>query len=145
MKKELSTSINIQATPEKVWAILTDFKHYPEWNPFIKKIEGDLQLSKKIRARIEPPQANGMTFTPKITRLEPKKGFSWLGHLIIPGLFDGEHSFELIENNDGSTTFVQSEKFAGILIPFFKKMLEDNTKRGFESMNLKIKERAEQR
>lgn len=66
-----------------------------------------------------------------------------MGHLIIPGLFDGEHIFELIDNGDGTTTFVQRELFGGILIPFFKKMLDVNTKQGFELMNKALKEQVE--
>jgi hypothetical protein len=41
------------------------------------------------------------------------------------------------------TTFKQSEIFKGILVPFFKKMIENNTKKGFEAMNQKLKELAE--
>jgi hypothetical protein len=47
-------------------------------------------------------------------------------------------------NGDGTTTFKQSENFKGILVPFFKKSLDNNTKKGFEEMNRKLKELAEQ-
>jgi hypothetical protein len=49
----------------------------------------------------------------------------------------------LIDNLDGTTTFIQSEKFGGILLPLFKKMLDVNTKEGFESMNKALKDRVE--
>jgi len=62
---------------------------------------------------------------------------------LFPGLFDGEHKFELIDNNNGTTTFVQSEKFTGILVPLFRKMLDVNTRNGFSLMNEKLKELAE--
>jgi hypothetical protein len=58
-------------------------------------------------------------------------------------LFDGAHKFELIKNADGSTTLIQSEKFKGILVPLFKKMLDVNTVNGFNAMNKKLKELAE--
>ena len=67
----------------------------------------------------------------------------WRGRLVLPGLFDGEHIFELVDNRNGTTTFVQREKFTGILVSFLTKMLDDNTRRGFEQMNLKLKERCE--
>ena len=53
-------------------------------------------------------------------------------------------SFELIDNKNGTTTFIQSEKFKGILVPLFKKMLDYNTVNGFNAMNKKLKELAEQ-
>ncbi len=145
MAKEIKTEILIHATPEKVWSILTNFENYPNWNPFIKSIEGDVRVGNKITARIEPPEAKGMTFKPKILTLETNKELSWLGHFVFAGLFDGEHKFELIDNGNGTTTFKQSENFKGILVPLFKELLETNTKKGFEEMNRKLKELAEQK
>jgi hypothetical protein len=33
MAHELTTDIEIAATPERIRAILTDFATYPQWNP----------------------------------------------------------------------------------------------------------------
>lgn len=145
MAKEIKTEILIHASPEVVWAILTNFDDYPNWNHFIKSIKGEAKVGKKITARIEPPGAKGMTFKPKILVFNQNKELRWVGHLLFAGLFDGEHKFELIDNKNGSTTFIQSEKFKGILVPMFKKMLEINTKKGFEEMNEKLKQLAEKR
>ena len=139
MAKEIKTEIIINATTEKVWAILTDFENYPNWNPFIKYIKGEVKVGNKIIARIEPPKAKGMIFKPRILIFDKNKEIRWIGHLLFPGLFDGEHKFELIDNGNGTTTFIQSEKFKGILVPLFKKKLENNTKKGFEEMNIKLK------
>lgn len=144
MTKEIKTEISINATPEKVWSILTDFDKYPNWNPFIKSLTGNVAVGNKITARLEPPEANGMTFKPVVLAFEKNKELRWVGHLLFPGLFDGEHKFELNDNRNGTTTFKQSEKFSGILVPLFKKMLDNNTKKGFEEMNKKLKELAEQ-
>lgn len=143
MAKEIKTEIHIQASPEKVWKILTNFNEYPNWNPFIKSIKDEAIVGKKITARIEPPEAKGMTFTPKVLVFNQDQEFKWVGHFLIPGLFDGEHKFELIKNQDGSTTLIQSEKFGGILVPLFKTMIENNTLNGFKQMNQKLKELAE--
>lgn len=145
MAKEIKTEILINATPEKVWSILTNFDNYPNWNPFIKSIKGDVKVGNKITVRIEPPEAKGMTFNPKILAFETNKELRWLGHLLFAGLFDGEHKFELIDNGNETTTFKQSEKFNGLLVPLFKKQLDTNTKNGFAAMNMKLKELAEQK
>ncbi len=139
----LETRIEMNASPQKVWAILTDFKNYPHWNPFIKSIEGEMVLGKKFNVRIEPPEAQGMSFTPVLLAFEPNKEFRWKGKLFVKGLFDGEHQFKLIKNTDGSTTLIHSEKFSGILVPLFSKMIDVNTRKGFELMNEKLKELAE--
>lgn len=143
MALEIKTEIVINATPGKIWGILTDFDDYPNWNPFIKSITGEVTVNEKITARIEPPKGNAMTFKPKVLTMVENSELSWLGHLLFPGLFDGEHRFELIENENGTTTFVQSERFRGVLVPLFKQQLNNNTKNGFIEMNEKLKELAE--
>lgn len=144
MAREITTSIIINAPAEKVWTILTDFNNYPNWNPFIKSIKGNVEKGNRISVQITPPGGKEMGFTPKVLAFDKHKEFRWLGHLFIPGIFDGEHKFQLIQNEDGTTRFIHSEKFRGILVPFLKKMLQTSTKKGFEFMNEKIKEMAEQ-
>lgn len=103
-------------------------------DPFIKFIKGEIKVGNKITLTIAPPEAKAMTFKPKIITYEKNKKLSWLGQLLFAGIFDGEHKFELIDNGDGTTIFKQSEKFKGILVLFFKKQLDNNTKKGFEEM-----------
>ena len=141
--KEIKTDIIINATPDKVWKVLTNFGDYPNWNPFLKWLRGNVKTNSKIQVRIEPPGARSMTFKPNVLKFDANKSFRWLGHMIVPGLFDGEHIFELTDNGNGTTTFVQREQFNGILIPLFTKMLDVNTRQGFELMNKALKERVE--
>jgi len=144
MAKQIKTEIVIHATPEKVWSILTNFDNYPKWNPFIKSVKGEVKVGNKITVRIEPPGSKGMTFKPKVLTFETNKELKWLGRLLFAGIFDGVHEFELVDNGNGTTTFRQSEIFKGIFVPLFKKQLDNNTRKGFEEMNKKLKEIAEQ-
>jgi hypothetical protein len=139
----VSTHIVINATPDKIWTILTNFKNYPDWNPFITSLTGNFEVGKKITVRIEPPEASVNIFKPTVTAFEPNKKISWRGVLLIRGVFDGEHTFEISDNHNGTATLIQSELFAGILVPVFKKTLGNNIRRGFEAMNKKLKELAE--
>jgi hypothetical protein len=145
MTKEIKTEILIHATPKRVWAILTDFDNYKNWNPFITSVEGNVAAGTTITARLELPGARAMTIRPKVLAVKPDTELRWLGHLLVPGLFDGEHTFELIDNGNGTTLFQQTEKFNGILVPFFKKMIEINTTDGFNLMNRNLKRLAEQK
>jgi len=38
----------VDSTPEKIWSVLTNFKEYNNWNPFMIKIIGDAKLGSKI-------------------------------------------------------------------------------------------------
>ena len=141
----IETDTLINATPDKVWDVLTDFKSYPAWNPFIKEVKGTLEVGSKITVTIMQSGDKGTTFKPKVLTCIPNKELSWLGRLLLPNIFDGKHKFELVDNHNGTTTFKQSEDFTGLLVPFFKKQLENNTAPGFEGMNKKLKELAEKR
>ncbi len=137
-KKEISTQIIINASPEKVWTVLTDFDTYSDWNPFIKSIKGNVNVGNKINILID-----GMKFKPEVLVYESNQEFKWIGNLLVKGLFDGEHRFQLIDNGDGTTTFIQSEKFNGILVNMLSKKLDNETIPGFEAMNLALKNRVE--
>jgi hypothetical protein len=141
--KQLHTEIEIDASAKRVWELLTDFASYPEWNPFIRSIGGQPAPGERLRARLEPPGGQAMTFKPKVLTAEPDRELRWLGHLLVPGLFDGEHSFTIQPLEDDRVRFVQREAFRGLLVPLFVGSLESNTRRGFEEMNRALKGRAE--
>src|SRR3954463_1293503 len=86
------------------------------------------------------PGGKPMTFTPRVTHVEPGRRLAWLGRLGIPGLFDGAHSFTLEPLDDSHTRLVQSESFTGILVWFSGGLLK-KTEAGFQAMNDALKER----
>ena len=144
MKNSISTEILIKASPEKVWNLLCDFKNYPTWNPFILSIEGELIKGNFLRVKLKPEGSSGMVFRPEVLEIEPNRLFCWKGKLGVKGVFDGEHRFEMKATSQGHTVFIQSEKFSGLLVPFFRKMIHGPTKRSFEAMNTKLKLLAEE-
>ena len=81
-----------------------------------------------------------MSFEPFCLSFNKNVEFSWLGKLVMKGVFDGKHSFELIEVNKGETKFIHREEFKGMLVPLFWKNLDVNTRWSFEMMNDKLKE-----
>jgi len=141
--KQLHTQIEIDAPAKRVWEVLTDFASYPQWNPFIRHIRGRLAAGERLRARLAPPGGRAMTFKPKVLTAAPERELRWVGHLLLPGLFDGEHSFLIETLEENRVRFVQREAFDGLLVPLFSRSLESNTQRGFEQMNQALKERAE--
>jgi len=140
--KEIQAQIDITASAETVWNVLMDFEQYPGWNPFIKSIQGEQKVGSQITVFLQPPGDKGMTFKPKVTVVNPKKEFRWLGKLWGGFFFDGEHYFLLQDMGNGSTRFVHGEKFTGILVGIMSSMLK-NTRNGFEAMNKALKEKSE--
>jgi hypothetical protein len=76
-----------------------------------------------------------------VIAVDGERRLSWRGSLPIPGLFTGEHSFELRDDGDGSHFY---ETFSGLLVPFVGGVL-DATEQGFRNMNDALKARAEGR
>jgi hypothetical protein len=140
--KILETEIQISASPEKVWAILTDLQKYSEWNPFIKKAQGRTEIGEKLEVSIAPPDGKEMIFKPTVKSIIVNKEFSWLGRFLFPGIFDGEHIF-IIEPKDDGCLLIQKENFSGLLVPLLWNGLDKDTRAGFELMNKSLKERAE--
>jgi hypothetical protein len=75
MQHEIITTISISASPERVWEVLMDFARYPEWNPFVRSIEGSPTEGSVLQVRIEPPGGKAMTFRPVVLRRSEGREF----------------------------------------------------------------------
>jgi hypothetical protein len=84
-----------------------------------------------------------MTFRPTVLMARPNQELRWRGRLLLPGIFDGEHYFQIVPITPARVRFIQGEKFSGILVAFAKSSLEGGTKAGFVAMNQALKTRAE--
>ena len=116
---ELYTEIHINAPPERIWRILTDFASYPQWNPFVRRARGKPEKGEQLEVYLQPEGAGGMTFQPRVLTAEPGRELRWRGHLLIPGLFDGEHIFIIEPLVAGDVRFIQREIVTGLLFPLF--------------------------
>ena len=143
MSRLLHTETVIAAPAEGVWSILADFAAYPNWNPFIPRISGDLEVGAELVVELAPPGGRAMTIRPTVREVQPGRILRWLGRLGLPGLFDGEHSFQIEPLGEGQVRFVQSERFSGVLVPLVMKFIGASTQQGFEAMNQALKERSE--
>ena len=66
-----TATANINASAETIWAILTDAKRYPEWDPWADKIEGTIAPGETIKAfsKLSP----GRAFPAKVTGFDVGK------------------------------------------------------------------------
>lgn len=141
MRHEITTFIDIPASAERIWNVLMDFPRFPEWNPFIRFIEGPQSTGAALKVTIHPPGATKMNFRPLVLEHAVNREFRWKGVMFIRGLLDGEHYFKLAPNGDASTRFTQGEVFDGILVRLLRGTLDGGTRAGFEAMNLALKQR----
>jgi len=139
--KKIETDIIINASEKTVWNILTDFQLFSAWNPFIKKIEGNLEKGQTLKTTLI---LNGKEnhFTPTVTSLEEGKHFEWLGTLPL-NMFNGRHYFKLEKIDAHKTRLIHGETFTGWAHSLILLLVGKNTKLGFEAMNGALKKRAE--
>jgi hypothetical protein len=140
--KQLEASIEIDAPAERVWDVLSDLSRYQEWNPFMTRVEGEFVEGTKLAIKFEPPGGRQMQFKPTVLEVEPSRSVRWLGRLILPGLFDGEHTLAVEPAGESAALFTQHERFSGMLTAFSGKLF-DRTQAGFEAMNEALKRRCE--
>ncbi len=143
MHHELRTEVEIAAPMDDVWRMLTDLAAYRDWNPFIISAEGWAEVGQRLTNRIRPPGGRAITFKPTVTVVEPAATLEWLGHLGLPGIFDGRHRFDLAPSADGGTVVIHSEQFDGVLVRLMRSSLDKGTMAGLVAMNRALKARAE--
>lgn len=137
----ISESVDIAASPRQVWSVLANLDAYQDWNPFIQSASGQLTVGSTLTLRLVPAQGRPLTFRPKVLAAQPGVLLCWIGRLVMPGIFDGTHQFELQELGE-FTRVVQSETFRGVLVPFTGRTITA-TKGDFRALNQALKTRVE--
>ncbi len=137
--REYRVTTTIEASPETIWAILTNAAGYPEWDPGVERIEGQIAPGEKITAftKLSP----GRAFPVKVTEFVPGRKMTWTGGMPL-GLFKGERTFSLTPQSNGTTIFTVHELFSGPLLPLFGRTIPDLTPT-FEQFAAGLKNRAE--
>jgi hypothetical protein len=143
MSRRIFTFIEIDSTPERVWEVLTDFDSYSEWNPFIRSISGPLREGARLEVYLSLGNGKPYRFTPRVTLIEEGRKLAWFGRTIVPRLFDGEHWFEVLPDNQGQCRFLHGELMTGLLSAPLWQLIGDKIERRFVEMNRAIKLRSE--
>lgn len=135
----LTASIEIEASPDEVWRVLTDLPAYPQWNPFLTSTRvtsegGRLEEGATLR-NVMHDRTGDTVFTPEVLTLEAGRELRWLGKMGPGWIADGEHRFLIEEIGGGRVRLTQSESFTGVAVPFFEGKLRDDTLPQFHAMN----------
>jgi hypothetical protein len=130
----LHTTVEIDATPQEVWAVLADLPAYGQWNPFIVSSAGELTPGATMTNTMRDATGES-TFTPTVLTADPGRELRWLGQVGPGGIFSGEHRFVIEEAGPGRVRLTQAEDFSGVLVPFFRGRLHDATLPQFHAMN----------
>jgi hypothetical protein len=131
----------IDASPDTIWAILTDAPAYAAWDSGVERIEGAIAPGETVKVHSE---ANpGRAFPVKVTDYQPGRAMTWSGGMPL-GLFRGVRTFALSPHDGGSTRFHMREEYTGPLLPLMWRSMPDLGP-SFQQFARGLKARAEER
>jgi len=142
MPYEITTEIVINATPARVWDVLTDFPQYPDWNPFVLEVQGAVREDATIRYRFEMPRGVRIWTAATVPIFEPERELRFSAHLLKPAVFRGDHYFVIRPTGRG-VTFHHGEVISGLLFPAIRLILQNYGRPQFQALNSALKQRAE--
>lgn len=130
--------IEIAASPEIVWGVLTDIAEWPRWNSDVKSasLEGPLAPGTRFRWKAGPG-----TITSTLQQVEPPHLIGWTGTTM--GI-DAIHVHRLEPRGD--TTLVRSEEsWEGLLVRLLRGPLTRSLQKAIDSGLGHLKAEAEDR
>jgi carbon monoxide dehydrogenase subunit G len=133
-----SSEIEIAATQDVAWEVLTAIEEWPSWNPDVRSasVEGPLSEGTAFRWKAGPG-----TITSQIADLERPRRISWIGKTLgIKAI----HVHTLNPNN-GGTLVRTEESYGGLIARLFhgrlQKTLDDALRRGLEHLKAEAERR----
>lgn len=142
---DISAETEIEASPEEVWSVLTDFEQFRAWNPFIREARGTTEVGGKVRVRVRPSLRVPLVFHATVLESEANRGLRWRGHVLARWLASGDHWFTIEPLGGGRVRFAQRERFTGLLPWLGARLLRREVRRGFDAMNHALDERVHHR
>ena len=140
---ETVTDVIIDAPAERVWQALTDFSAYPEWNPLIRHVSGDLEDHARLTVTLAGADGSEHTSHPTVVRYRPGREIRWRDRPALPGIMDTETTFKVEPLGPEQVRFVHWHATSGLLAPFLGARDDAGLRGRLEAMNVALKGRAE--
>ncbi len=114
-------SSQIAASPDAVWAALTDGTGWSSWDSGVDTVEGRIAPGETItiRSKVAP----GRAFPVKVSTFEPGRRLVFSGGMPL-GLFKGVRTYSLAPQGDG-TSFTMREEYSGPLLGMMWRSMPD--------------------
>jgi hypothetical protein len=129
----------IEASPEAVWAVLSDGAAWTAWDSGVDAVEGKIATGETIKIRSQA--APGRAFPVQVTRFEPPAHLRFSGGMPL-GLFRGVRTYEVSAEGDGHARFRMREEYTGPLLPLIWRSMPDLGP-SFEQFARGLKQRVE--
>jgi uncharacterized protein YndB with AHSA1/START domain len=123
--------IEIAASQETVWNVVTNFQEWPRWNPEVKSMSFDGSVAPGAEFRWK---AGPGTIVSTLEQVEPPRYIRWRGRTMS---INAIHEWWFAPR-DGGTGVETEESFSGVLARLFRgqlqKTLDKSLKGGLEEL-----------
>lgn len=129
-------SILIDATPQRVWELLSDINNWNKWNTDIKyaKLNGDFAVDTTFDWNSGGTKINSTLHT-----ITPLKEIGWIGKVYGALAINNI----TLSNVNGKTEVWVEESLEGLLMRFFRGYMQRTLEEGLTNWLIQLKEAAE--
>jgi hypothetical protein len=138
----VSAPIQIDAPPAAVWKTLSDTARYPDWNPLIRHVDGELRQREAVEVTVALLESGEYTSPARVMVANPDGELRWRGAWLHPDLLTIEEYIEF-DRAPGGTKLNHTARFSGLLAGSFSAGLFERAQGAIQAMNRALKERAE--
>ncbi|MEO8541821.1 MAG: SRPBCC family protein [bacterium] len=132
-------SVEIDATPARVWSIMSDVEKWPEWTSSIESVQLPVPLALGAAAVVKAKGTSKATW--RVTEWNPGRNFTWATSLRGAKTV-GEHVIE--GNGEGKSRVILAIEVKGFMAGLFRPLISKviTTNLDLESAGLKRRSEA---
>ena len=114
----MTVTTTIEAPKPEIWAVLTDFDAYDEWNPVITSASGEATVGSSLDLELTLPGHDPEELDAEVLVVNGDHKLRWQDRLVAPGVRDWEYEFLLQPIEPGRIEVIQVLRAEGLLAPF---------------------------
>lgn len=133
--KQVTTEVTLQSPVERVWSLVADLALYPEWNPFVERASGPLEMGAGVGLSIRLPGIDPFHVAARVVSLEAESLLCWRGGMWSNAVLAWTYCLRLEPDMAGRVKVVQTSEFSGVLAPLFCFALNRSFAAGMAELN----------
>jgi hypothetical protein len=131
------TEFEIEASDKQVGAVLTDFESYPDWNPSLPAISGELSEGSTVSLTLGMPGRPDLKVKATLQDVTPNRRITWHGNVGGNWLFAGDPSSPFSRSPRRKVWFTHVEDISGSFAPVFEVLMAGAQQRSHDDESLR--------
>lgn len=141
--RAITSTVEISAPREAVWAVLVAVARYPEWNPFTIEVATTFAIGAPVRMRVALLPRLVIRQTEVISSYDEGRSFSWGVTMLGPWFLQADRTQVLEDLPGGRTRYTTTDTFTGRGAPLNHLLTGRLVQRGFDGVASGLKRRCE--